>query len=334
MNKTSDVCQALSAARRRRKSSISFAFWPALGYNPAMQETKTEPSVLQKKITVVIPAFREEAAIGPVVTQVIEVLKSYAASEVIVVDDGSPDGTGAAAAAAGARVIRQPYNKGNGAAIKAGIRHADGDIIVFMDGDGQHRPADIPRLVAGMDQYEMVVGARSPRSVSEWYRRQANRFYNVLATYICGTCVLDLTSGFRAVRADLARKFCHLLPNRFSYPSTMTIVMLKAGYSVRFVTIDTVARVSKSKLNPLRDGLRFFFIIVKVATLFEPLKIFLPIGLLVLLPGVVLAIYRLIIGRPWTLPIVISVSVGALIIVLGLISEQIALLRTVQFDRD
>jgi glycosyltransferase involved in cell wall biosynthesis len=299
-----------------------------------MPEARSESPVLQKKITVVIPAFHEEAVIGSVVARVIDALRPYAASEVLVIDDGSPDGTGAAAAAAGARVIRQPYNKGNGAAIKTGIRNAQGDIIVFMDGDGQHDPADIPRLVAPMDQYEMVIGARSPRSVSEWHRRQANRFYNVLATYICGTCVLDLTSGFRAVRADLARKFCHLLPNRFSYPSTMTIVMLKAGYSVRFVTIDTTARVGRSKLNPVRDGLRFLFIIIKVATLFEPLKIFLPIGLLTLLPGVVLAIYRLIIGRPWTLPIVISVSVGALIIVLGLISEQIALLRTVQFDRD
>jgi glycosyltransferase involved in cell wall biosynthesis len=310
------------------------AFWAALGYNLVMPVTKSDSSVLQKKITVVIPAFHEEAIIGAVVAQVSEVLKPYAAAEILVIDDGSPDETGAAAARAGARVIRQPYNKGNGAAIKTGIRNAQGDIIVFMDGDGQHDPADIPRLVAHMDEYEMVIGARSPRSVSEWHRRQANRFYNILATYICGTCVLDLTSGFRAVRADLARKFCHLLPNRFSYPSTMTIVMLKAGYSVRFVTIDTAARVGTSKVNLMRDGVRFFFIIVKVATLFEPLKIFLPIGLLVLLPGAVLALYRLIVGRPWTLPIVISVSVGVLIIVLGLISEQIALLRTVQFDRD
>ena len=299
-----------------------------------MLETMSAGPISHPKISVVIPAFREEAVIGSVLAQVHEVLQAYAEAEVLVIDDGSPDGTGAAAARAGARVIRQPYNKGNGAAIKAGIRHARGDVIVFMDGDGQHNPSDILRLVAEMEEYEMVIGARSPRSVSGWHRRQANRFYNILATYICGTTVLDLTSGFRAVRADLARKFCHLLPNRFSYPSTMTIVMLKAGYSVRFVTIDTAARVGKSKINPWRDGLRFFFIIVKVATLFEPLKIFLPLGLLTLLPGVVLAIYRLFIHRPWTLPIVISVSIGVLIIVLGLISEQIALLRTVQFDRD
>jgi glycosyltransferase involved in cell wall biosynthesis len=299
-----------------------------------MLETTSDRSILHQRISVVIPAFCEEAAIGSVVAQVFEVLRPYSEVEVLVIDDGSPDGTGAAAARAGARVIRQPYNKGNGAAIKAGIRNVVGDVIVFMDGDGQHNPADIPRLLAEMDEYEMVIGARSPRSVSQWHRRQANRFYNILATYICGTSVLDLTSGFRVVRADLARKFCHLLPNRFSYPSTMTIVMFKSGYSVRFVTIDTAARVGRSKISLLRDGVRFFFIILKVATLFEPLKIFLPLGLLALSPGVVLAIYRLIVQRPWTIPTVISLSIGALIIVLGLISEQIALLRTVQFDRD
>lgn len=291
-------------------------------------------TIALKRVSVVIPAYREEAVIGRVVARVGEMLGAYPGSEVLVIDDGSPDGTGAAAALAGARVIRHPYNKGNGAAIKTGIRSASGDVIVFMDGDGQHDPADIPRLLEHMDCYEMVVGARSQGSYSELHRRLANLAYNRLATYICGACVMDLTSGFRAVRADLARKFCHLLPNKFSYPSTMTIVMFKAGYSVRYVSIEVAKRVGTSKIRVVRDGFRFLVIIFKIATLFEPLKVFLPLGLLVLLPGVVYAIHKLIIGRPWTLPIMISVSMGCLVIVLGLISEQIALLRTVQFDRD
>jgi glycosyltransferase involved in cell wall biosynthesis len=298
-----------------------------------LSEPLSNPAVVPQTVSVVIPVYHEAQIIGRVVAGVKSALEAYPGSEVIVVDDGSQDGSGQAAAQAGARVIRHPYNKGNGAAIKTGIRAAQGHIIVFMDGDGQHDPADIPRMMQCMNDYEMVVGARSPRSYSDLDRRMANRVYNVLASYICGAKVVDLTSGFRAVRADLAKKFCHLLPNTFSYPSTMTIVMIKAGYSVLFIKIEVSRRVGASKIRIVNDGFRFLVIIFRIATLFEPLKIFLPIGLLVLLPGALLAAYRLFVGRPWTLPIMISVSVGFLIIVLGLISEQIALLRTVQFDR-
>jgi glycosyltransferase involved in cell wall biosynthesis len=260
-------------------------------------------------------------------------MEAYEEYEILVIDDASTDDTAAVAAQAGAHVISHPYNKGNGAAIKTGIRAAGGDIIVFMDGDGQHDPRDIPRLLEHMGTYDLVIGARSPRSYQDWGRKNANRAYNILATYICGTAVLDLTSGFRAVRTDLARKFCHLLPNTFSYPSTMTIVMFKAGYNVRFVTIDVSKRVGSSKIKIVRDGFRFFAIIFKIAVLFEPLKIFLPLGVIALLPGAILGIQKLIVGRSWTEAVVASISVGVLIIALGLISEQIAMLRTVQFDR-
>jgi len=290
-------------------------------------------SGVSKKISVVIPAFQEATVIGQVVAAAVEVLAIYPQAEVLVVDDASTDDTALVAEHAGARVIRHPYNKGNGAAIKTGIRAATGDIIVFMDGDGQHDPADIPRLIEQTGVYDMVVGARSPRSYQDWWRKNANRIYNVLASYICGTPVLDLTSGFRAVRAELARKFCHLLPNTFSYPSTMTIVLFKAGFNVRFVTIEVSKRVGKSKINLVRDGIRFVTIIFKVAILFEPLRVFLPIGLVMLLPGLLLGFEKLINGKPWTMAVVASLSIGALIIVLGLISEQIAMLRTVQFDR-
>ena len=298
-----------------------------------MPEASGSAILTGKRISIVIPAYNEEEIIGQVIARLKPVVAPYNDCEILVIDDGSSDGTAVAAEAAGAAVIRHPYNKGNGAAVKTGIRNARGDIIVFMDGDGQHDPADIPRLLQHMDLYDMVIGARDRQSFSTWERRLANHAFNLLASYISGTRVPDLTSGFRVIRADLARKFCHLLPNGFSYPSTMTIVLLKAGYSVRFENIVVSKRVGTSKINVFNDGFRFLTIIFKIATLFEPLKIFLPIGLAVLLPGAVLALYRLFIGRPWTLPIVISVSVGMLIIVLGLISEQIALLRTVQFDR-
>lgn len=296
--------------------------------------TVTTDSVgVEKKITVVIPAYQEAKVIGQVVTKTLEVLAAFPQAEVLVVDDASTDDTGRIAEQAGARVIRHPYNKGNGAAIKTGIRAAQGDVIVFMDGDGQHDPADIPRLVEPIGVYDMVIGARSPRSYHDVGRKNANRAYNVLASYICGAAVLDLTSGFRAVRADLARKFCHLLPNTFSYPSTMTIVMFKAGYNVKFVPIEVGRRVGQSKINIIRDGFRFLTIIFKVAVLFEPLKVFLPIGIVMLLPGLVLGFEKLVTGRSWTIAVTASLSIGALIIVLGLISEQIAMLRTVQFDR-
>lgn len=287
----------------------------------------------QKMVSVVIPAYQEVAVIGDVVSGAIEALTPCESFEVLVVDDASTDGTAEAAERAGARVVKHPYNKGNGAAIKTGIRSAQGDILVFMDGDGQHNPADIPRLLEHMDTYDMVIGARSPRSYSDWERKMANRAYNLLASYICGTTVLDLTSGFRAVTAELARRFCHVLPNTFSYPSTMTIAMYKAGFSVRFVSIDVSKRVGTSKINIFRDGFRFLAIIFRVAVLFEPLKIFLPIGVLMLLPGLAVGIRRLTVGQSWTEAVVISISMGGLVIVLGLISEQIALLRAVQFDR-
>lgn len=285
------------------------------------------------EISVVIPAYNEAAIIGPVVRGVREALDGRRV-EVLVVDDGSADGTAAVAREAGARVLRQPYNKGNGAAVKAGIRAAAGDVIVLMDGDGQHDPADIPRLVGPIadEGYDMVVGARVKGS-QQWHRALANGIYNRFASYLTGFVVEDLTSGFRAVRRRLAVQFCYLLPNTFSYPTTLTMAVVRAGYSLKYEPIQAAPRVGKSKIKLLRDGTRFLVIMTRIAVLFSPLKIFLPVGLAVFLPGFFYAVYKLIVRRPWTLPIVISVSIGALIVMLGLISEQIALLRFQQIDR-
>ena len=280
------------------------------------------------KISVVIPAFNEEQIIGRVIRDVIEVLASHKLfCEVIVVDDGSTDETSRVAAEAGAMVIRHPYNIGNGAAVKRGIRVATGDVIVMMDGDGQHNPNDIPRFLEHMPQYEMVVGARTAESEGKVHRNLANRLYNSIASYIAGKRVEDLTSGFRAINGRIAKSIAYLFPRGYSYPSTATIALFLGGYTVKYIPIKAAARVGKSKIKLLYDGMKFLFIIARVGTFYTPLRLFIPVGGLLFFPGFLYAIYKLIIGKPWTLPIVISLTGGLLIFVLGLISEQIALLR-------
>jgi glycosyltransferase involved in cell wall biosynthesis len=282
-------------------------------------------------LSVILPAYNEAQVIGHVVEGIRRLYPAAEEIEILVVDDGSTDGTADVAAAAGARVIRHPYNKGNGAAIKSGIRNARGGVLVMMDADGQHDPADIARLVADIGEYDMVVGARAKGS-QQWHRWLANSVYNAFASYLTGFRIRDLTSGFRAVKRRLALRFCYLLPNTFSYPTTLTMAVVRAGHNLKYVEITAARRLGKSKIRLLRDGTRFLVIMVRIATLFSPLKVFLPLGLLTFLPGVFYAAYRLVVGERWTIPIVISVSVGAVVISLGLISEQIALLRMQHID--
>lgn len=282
------------------------------------------------KVSIVMPAYNEAEAIGDVLDAVFAL--ELPELEVIVVDDGSHDRTGEVARAKGARVIRHPYNRGNGAAVRSGIRAAMGDIVVIMDADGQHDPADIPRLLEKMDSYDMAVGARPP-GAGAWHRNLANWVYNRFASYIAGFPILDLTSGFRAIRAPLAKSLCYLLPNTFSAPTTMTLAVARGGYGITYVPIQIRRRAAgKSKISLLRDGFRFFVLMAKVATLFSPLKVFGPMSVLVGGPGFIYAIYRLAIGKAWTIPITISLTMGALILVLGLISEQIATLRFQQME--
>lgn len=232
---------------------------------------------MQMQLSIVLPAKNESAAIGNTVRAIVA---AHPQAEVIVVNDGSTDDTAAVAEAAGARVIHHPYSMGNGAAIKTGARAAKGDILVFMDADGQHDPADIARLLAKLDTgYDMVVGARGQGSQASVGRGLANALYNRLASWMTNHPVLDLTSGFRAVRASRFREFIHLLPNGFSYPTTSTMAFFRSGYPVAYIPIVAAKRIGKSHIRILRDGSRFLIIIFKIGTLYSPLKIFAPVAL-------------------------------------------------------
>jgi glycosyltransferase involved in cell wall biosynthesis len=273
------------------------------------------------KISVVIPAKNEAASIGQVVTAINNTLS---VAEIIVVDDGSTDETATIAEKLGAKVVRQPYPIGNGAAIKTGVRQASGDIIVFMDGDGQHNPNDIPRLIEKLEQgYDMAVGARGQESQASLGRSLANRFYNHLASYMANQQILDLTSGFRAVYRDKFLEFIYLLPNGFSYPTTITMSFFRAGYTVAYIPITAHKRQGKSHLRPLSDGIRFLLIIFKIATLYSPLKIFAPISACFFFLGSSYGLYTLIYLSKFTNMSALWLMASILIFLIGLVSEQI-----------
>ena len=284
------------------------------------------------QISVIVPAFNEGEVIGSVVRRARDVLDSCGQTyEVLVIDDGSADQTAAEARSAGAIVYSHPYKIGNGAAIKTGIRRAVGEILVMMDGDGQHRPEDLPKLLKGMGTYDMVVGARMGTSKTSLHRRLANRLYNAFAGYVCGRRIPDLTSGFRAVRASIARDFLPLLPNSFSYPTTLTLAVVRSGYSLLYVPIEAETRIGKSKIQPLRDGSRFFMIIVKIATLFSPMRVFLPVSAAMFLTGVGYGLFRILfMGGRYGPTSAMLITMSVVVFMVGLVSEQVAQLR---FDK-
>jgi glycosyltransferase involved in cell wall biosynthesis len=276
-----------------------------------------------QRVSIVLPAYNEEQVIGAV----LDALRDEDYYEIIVVDDGSKDGTAQVAREHGVKVIRHPYNIGNGAAVKTGIRAATGDIIVLMDADGQHPPSDVPRLVSQIGDYDMVVGARTRASDAAMHRNVANRIFNAYASYIVGYNVPDLTSGFRVAKASLLKKYVYLLPNGFSYPTTITISMFRSGFRVRYEPIVSPARVGRSKINPLRDGMRFLLTITRLGTLFVPLKIFLPTSILFGLTGIGYGAYLLIDKHRFSNMAALLIIVGIMIFLIGLIAEQIAMLR-------
>jgi glycosyltransferase involved in cell wall biosynthesis len=274
--------------------------------------------------SIIVPALNEAEAIGDLV----RALRGSAPwHEVIVVDDGSTDGTGERAREAGAVVVRHPYNKGNGAAVKSGVRRATGDAILVVDGDGQHRAADAVRLVSRLDEYDLVVGARSAATQATTARRLGNALLNRLATYLTDREIPDLTSGFRAARRDCMLEFLHLLPNGFSTPTTTTLAFIKAGYSVAFEPIDAEQRQGKSKIKLARDGAKFFLILLKIITIFSPLKIFVPVSVVTFLLGFGYAIWTAVSQSHVTNSSVLLILLAVVIFLVGLVSEQISALR-------
>ena len=274
--------------------------------------------------TVIIPAFNEAAVIGQVITGL---RRAADWREIIVVDDGSRDGTAEAACAAGARVVRHPYNKGNGASVKSGIRAASGDYILIIDADGQHQPADASRLVARLGEYDLVIGARAGATQATLARRAGNSLLNGLAAYLTGRPIPDLTSGFRAARREHLLEFLHLLPNRFSTPTTTTLAFVKAGYNVTFEAVEARPRVGESKIRLLRDGAKFFLIVLKVVTIFSPLRVFLPISLASFLVGASYAAWTIATQSHVTNSSVLLIMLAVIVFLVGLVSEQIAALR-------
>jgi glycosyltransferase involved in cell wall biosynthesis len=287
----------------------------------------------QKKtaVTVLLPAYNEELAIAATITKIRQLYPDF---EILVVDDGSTDNTMRAAMDAGATVWPHPYNIGNGAAIKTGMRIASGEWIVMMDADGQHRPEDIALLLAHKDKYDMIVGARAKGSDTSIHRNLANKVYNWFASYVTKFTIEDLTSGFRLVNNNTVRQFIYLLPNTFSYPSTLTMSYLRSGRSIKYVPIETVARKGTSKIKLLQDGIRFFLIITKIATLFSPLRIFLPVSITLFLTGLSYYIYTFISEHRFTNMSMLLFTSSLIVFMMGLISEQISQLHYSRTCRD
>ncbi len=274
-----------------------------------------------KDVSIILPCRDEAQALETLLPRLRAAVPD---AELLVVDDGSSDASVAVCEAHQVLCLRHRYGKGNGAAVKTGARAARGRILVFMDADGQHDPDDIPRLLALLETgYDMVVGARGSASQASAARGMANRIYNRLASYMTGQPIPDLTSGFRAVRANRFLEFLYLLPNHFSYPTTITMAFFRAGYHVAYLPIAAGPRIGKSHIRPLQDGVRFLLIIFKIGTLYSPLKIFAPVAVLHFLLGVGYWIYTYATTQRLSIMTIFMMTTGVLIFLIGLVSEQI-----------
>ncbi len=280
------------------------------------------------KISVIIPVYNEALTIGAIVSKIKELHPDV---EIIVVNDGSTDDTAAIARGAGAHVHSHPYNIGNGAAIKSGIRIAGGDILVFMDGDNQHNPEDIVKLLRYIPEYDMVVGARANGDQASVGRTLGNTAFNWLASYVAKFQVSDLTSGFRAIKADIAHNFLYLLPNTYSYPTTLTLGVLRTGRSVKYIPIKFQKRkIGRSRINLFKDGVRFLMIIIKICTLYSPLRVFLPVSFGLFVLGLSYYLFTYVSTGRFSNMSLLLFTTSIVIFMMGLVSEQICQMR---FDR-
>ncbi len=287
------------------------------------------------ELSIIIPAYNEENVIGQLVAKTKQQLQDIYQNgqyEIMVIDDGSKDKTAELAKKSGAKVLTHPYNIGNGAAIKKGMRNAKGKLFLLMDGDGQHNPKYIPPLIKLSRQYDMTIGSRMGWKEISWHRKIANIIFNKFSSWLMNSKIIDLTSGFRIINASIARRFIFLLPNKFSYPTTLTMALSRAGYTISYFPIKLKPRRSKSKISLLADGMRFLTIITKIAAFFNPLRVFVPISLFCLVSGISHGIYKIIIrGEKYTEFTIFLITVALLIFLMGLIAEQITQLR---FERN
>lgn len=281
-------------------------------------------------LSIIIPAYNEAGTIGAIIE---ELRCRVQPGQIIVVDDGSEDNTATHAIEAGAKVISHPVNLGNGASVKTGIRAASGDVLVVMDGDGQHNPADIPHLVTLLDAFDMVVGARTKDQHASWGRRLMNRIFNRLASYVSAYPVQDLTSGFRALRRRNAKDLLPLLPNGYSWPTTSTLVLLRSGFSIKYAPVDARPRQSgRSRIRPVYDGTRFLMIILKICTLYSPFRIFLPVCGCMALAGFFNYAYTYITSGRFTNMSALLFTGAIIIFMMGLLSEQISQISLLRYQ--
>ena len=298
-----------------------------------MKENESkESSAERNSVSVIIPAYNEAGTIGAIVREIMTIYPDF---EIIVVNDGSTDRTGEVAKDAGAIVYSHPHNIGNGAAVKSGIRIASGEILVFMDADGQHDPKEIEALLTHFPEYDMVVGARGKGEQASWLRALANAIYNRFASYVAKFQIQDLTSGFRAIKADIAGNLLYLLPNTYSYPTTLTLSVLRTGRNLKYVSVNTKARrQGKSKIKIFRDGVRFFLIITKICALYSPLRVFLPVSIFLFVTGLGYYLYTYATQTRFTNMSALLLTTSVIIFMIGLVSEQISQMRFERSEGD
>ena len=275
-------------------------------------------------ITIIIPAYNEEEGIADVITQLKGLAGNY---EIIVVDDGSTDNTYKLATETGVKVIRHPYNKGYGAALKTGIRNATADVVLFMDADGQHKSSDIKQLVRYIGEYDMVVGARTKKSKISLLRRPGKKILSITANYLAGMKIPDLNSGFRALKKSVAMEFLHILPNTFSLSTTITLACIASGYNIKYVPIEAPERIGTSKIKPFRDGFRFIMLIIRTIVLFNPLKVFLPVTFALFIIGFLYGVYYMVYQLNIPDGAVLLIISAIIIFFFGLLADQISSLR-------
>ena len=275
-------------------------------------------------VTIIIPAHNEEEGIADVINGIKRLNTRY---EIIVVDDGSTDNTYKLASDTGVKVIRHPYNKGYGAALKKGIRNAEADIVLFMDADGQHKPSDIKKLLQYIGEYDMVVGARTKKSKISLLRRPGKKILSITANYLAGMTIPDLNSGFRALKKSIAMEFMHILPNTFSFSTTITLALIASGYNVKYVPIEAPKRVGKSKIKPFRDGFNFIMLIIRTVVLFNPLKVFLPVAIILFILGFLDLLYEVIYHFNISSASILLIVSAIFIFFFGILADQISSLR-------